>query len=506
LKIGFVLHRTDSSISAFDSYQRMVKKPRIKEIEKYINNGGFFPNSLIVNFNSRKPLKFDEVGACEHGSQSDLGILHLPNRYHSAFIIDGQHRLYGYGNTEWKSKNTIPVVAFENLPEKEQTKVFVDINNKQKSVSKNLLMTLMGEFNWGSDNADEALAAAKTRLVDYLNNRNESPLYKRIKLLDEKGSFRQCLTKNYLTGQALNKTNMFGTTQKKKIVKTGYLWNGDYESTLDKAYNFLNSCFQFFEMEITDQWEKGSSEGGFITMNLGISSLIRVFDDLLEHLEKYERTDFTKLSGEELAGMIKPYLNPIITFVKGLSLEQIKKLRGFVGGSAVDRVLREFQDQISKEYEKFSPEGLAQWQKERTGIYNAPANQLGHDMQLRIRDFIFNKLKKEYGVANDRWWTEGVPTDVQKKCANERIEKKKGPDWKYLFLMDYYRIIKDQHKLFLNTFTPPDSKSAKIDNKLKWFRDWNHIRNKYSHPEQGTVTEEEYQVMLYLKKWLYENI
>ena len=506
LKIGFVLHRTDASMQAFDSYQRMVKKPRIKEIEKYINNGGFFPNSIIINFNSDRPLRFDDVPTCEHCSKSDLGILHLPTKYHSAFIIDGQHRLYGYGNTEWKSKNTIPVVAFENLPEKEQTKIFVDINNKQKSVSKNLLMTLMGEFNWGSDNADEALAAVKTKLIDLLNNKIDSPLYKRIKLLDEKGSQKRCLTKNYIIGQALNKTDMFASTNKKKIVKHGYLWNGDYESTLEKSYGFLSSCFQFFETDVSEQWEKGSAEGGFITMNLGISSLIRVFDDLLEYLQKNDHVDFSKLSGQEIAGMLKPYLDSVIEFVKGLSLEQIKKLRGFVGGSAVDKVLREFQDKINKNHEKFSPAGLAQWQKESTGIYNESARQLGHDMQLRIRDFIFSKLKEAYGHASDRWWSEGVHKDVQKRCSNERIEKGEGPDHRYMLLMDYYRIVKDQKKLLIDKFTPPGMGSAGIDKKLKWFADWNNIRNKYSHPEQGIVTEEEYQFMTELRDWLYKNI
>lgn len=290
-------------------------------------------------------------------------------------------------------------------------------------------------------------------------------------------------------------------------MKTGYLWAGDYDSTLEKSYEFLNTCFQFFEMGVTEQWEKGSFEGGFITMNLGISSLIRVFDDLLEYLEKHKRIDFTKLTGEEIAGMIRPYLEPVITFVEGLSIEQIKKLRSFVGGSAVDKVLREFQDQINMEYEEFSPEGLAQWQKESTGIYNRSASQLGHEMQIRIRDFIFDQLKKAYGEADDRWWTEGVHTDVQKKCANERIEKKEvGPDWKYLFLMDYYKIIKHKKKILINLFTPPGLKSAGIDKKLKWFKDWNNIRNKYSHPEQGIVTEEEYQFMLDTKDWLYKNI
>jgi len=506
LKIAFVLHRTDSNMHAFESYQRMVQKARIREIEKYINEGGFFPNSIILNFNSKSPLRFDEIHPCEHSSQSDLGILHLPNKYHSAFIIDGQHRLYGYGNTEWKSKNTIPVVAFENLPEKEQTKIFVDINNKQKSVPKNLLMTLMGEFNWGSENADEALAAVKTRLIDHLNNKKDSPLYKRIKLLDEKGSPKRCLTKNYLIGQALNKTNMFGTTQKKKLVKTGYLWAGDYESTLDKAYEFLKSCFQFLEIGIPDQWEKGSAEGGFIAMNLGVSSLIRVFDDIVKHLGKNEHLDFSKLSGEEIASKLKPYLDPVISFVKSLPFEEIKKLRLFVGGGAVDRVLREFQDVINQEYGKFEPEGLPQWQKERTGKYNELARSLGFEMQLRIRDYIFEKLKLEYGIADERWWTEGVHKDIQIRCATERIAHGEGPDDKYLLLLDYQKIIKDKKEILLNPFTPPDMKSAAIDKKLKWFVDWNKIRNKYSHPEKGKVTEEEYQYLCDLREWLYKNI
>jgi len=506
LKIAFVLHRTDSSMYAFESYQRMVQKSRIREIEKYINEEGFFPNSIILNFNSKSPLKFEQVPTREHSSKSDLGILHLPNKYHSAFIIDGQHRLYGYGNTEWKSKNTIPVVAFENLPEKEQTKIFVDINNKQKSVSKNLLMTLMGEFNWGSENADEALAAVKTRLIDYLNKKKDSPLYKRIKLLDEKASPNQCLTKNYLIGQALNKTNMFGATQKKKLVKTGYLWAGDYESTLDKAYEFLKACFQFFEMGIPDQWEKGGAEGGFITMNLGISSLIRVLNDLLKYLEKNEHLDFIKLSGEEIAGKLKPYLDPVISFVKSLPSEEIKKLRGYGGGGAVDKVLREFQNEINQEYEKFEPEGLAQWQKERTGKYNELARRLGDDIQLRIRDYIFGKLIAEYGIGDERWWTEGVHKDIQIRCATERIAQGEGPDNKYLLLLDYQKIIKDKKEILLNPFTPPDMKSAAIDKKLKWFVDWKNIRNKYSHPEKGKVTEEEYQFLVNLKDWLYKNI
>ena len=58
----------------------------------------------------------------------------------------------------------------------------------------------------------------------------------------------------------------------------------------------------------------------------------------------------------------------------------------------------------------------------------------------------------------------------------------------------------------INYFTPPDLKSAKIDKRLNWFAKWNKIRAKYSHPEKGRVTEEEYQFLLGLEEWLYKNI
>ena len=48
LKIGYVLHRTDPTSAAISSYQRIVNKNRVKQIGEFIENGGYFPNSLIV--------------------------------------------------------------------------------------------------------------------------------------------------------------------------------------------------------------------------------------------------------------------------------------------------------------------------------------------------------------------------------------------------------------------------------------------------------------------------
>lgn len=499
LKVGFILHRTDSSTEAFDSYQRMVKKNRIVEIENYINDGGFFPNSVIINFNEAR--QFDLAKTPEHNSPTQLGVLHLPKKYHSAFIIDGQHRLYGYGNTEWKSKNTIPVVAFESLPAKVQTKIFVDINHKQKSVPKNLLTSLMSEFNWGSPYVDEAFAALKTKLLHNLNNAEDSALKQRIVTGEEKKSHTRCLTLDYLIVSGLNKTNFFGEVQNRKLLKTGYLYCEDYDKTLAKACKFLNLCFLYFESEAGEMWTKGSNEGGFIAMNVGIASLLRVFDDIFDFLSYNQNNDLSRLSADDLYRKTLPFLVPIVGYLNNLDLHQIKTLRGFFGSGAVDKVLREFQSAIHKDFDDFLPEGLAQWEKERTGLYNKPAKDIGDELQILIRDHLFQKLKGEFGEK--RWWSEGIPKDIQKSCAVKKIEDgNKERDENYLLTLDYEKIIRENKSFLINFYTEPGKESSGTEKKVAWFAKFNSIRVKFSHPEREKVTEEELNFLKELLAWL----
>lgn len=50
LKIGFVLHRTKVNDSMAPTYQRLLVPKRLKGITKFIDGGGFFPNSILLNF------------------------------------------------------------------------------------------------------------------------------------------------------------------------------------------------------------------------------------------------------------------------------------------------------------------------------------------------------------------------------------------------------------------------------------------------------------------------
>lgn len=40
--------------SEFPTYQRLLVAKRLPGITKFIDDGGYFPNSIIINFNSKK--------------------------------------------------------------------------------------------------------------------------------------------------------------------------------------------------------------------------------------------------------------------------------------------------------------------------------------------------------------------------------------------------------------------------------------------------------------------
>lgn len=141
LKISFVNHRSLNDPEGAPSYQRLVSKGRLKAVGEFIRKGGYFPNNLILSFN--RAIRFDKIFK-DDAADVTYGQLYLPDRYRSAWIIDGQHRLYGFSPIEDKFLDqNVVVVAFEMLPKAEEANLFVTINHEQKPVPKHLLDDLV---------------------------------------------------------------------------------------------------------------------------------------------------------------------------------------------------------------------------------------------------------------------------------------------------------------------------------------------------------------------------
>lgn len=367
LKLSYILHRSDSTSEASNSYQRLVNKTRINKIGKYIDNGGYFPNSIIANIDTTK-LDFSRGERIDKDCSLNYGILKLPRLYKSIFIIDGQHRLYGYAKSTNDSHHTVQVVAFHNLDIEEQTNIFVDINHTQKSVPANLLQSIMADYNWNSKNDKKALSALKTRLLVELNSEDDSALYKRIILSEEKKNDTRCLTLKTIKDWGLNRVSLFGTLKGDNLIKTGYLSNIDNVKTLKKAKAYFKECFNYLESNLFDQWKLGSAEGGFAAMNVSISAFIRLFENIIDYHVKVNSIKPEFMSGLELSEITKPFLKHVCNFINNISSDDKKKLRSKFGSGATEKVLREYQRAIYDIENDFIPDGLEQWIKDNSGI------------------------------------------------------------------------------------------------------------------------------------------
>jgi len=143
LKIGYVSRRASGRPSA---YQRILSAERIDKVSEFLRSrGALLPNAIII--------AFDDEPEVQKNLHFKDGQLHFPSRYCSAWIIDGQHRLYGFLNTKHKvgkedakKQFKLPVVAFRSMNLLHQNRTFVSINYNQKKIDPNLLCDLATEL------------------------------------------------------------------------------------------------------------------------------------------------------------------------------------------------------------------------------------------------------------------------------------------------------------------------------------------------------------------------
>lgn len=511
LKISYILHSVNVNDDD-DGYQRLVIKKRLTEIEHFINKGGYFPNSVILNISTKKedPLYFEKI-ACTHDSKiTEPVILHLPKHYHSAFVIDGQHRLYGYSNTKYKETNSIPVVAFENLLSREQVDLFIQINSKQQPVAQNLLTTINSDVLWNSDKYDSAMEGLMARLLSHLGKKDDSPLYKRIVIGDVKKTPTACITLRTTIDHGLDKSNFFAKLNRKKLVETGHLWcdpvqaDGtiDYKRMLDKCYQFFKTYFDHVRENTEPIWNLGSSTGGFVSMNIGVNCFIRIASDILDFIKKYGEEDYSSKSGREIAELTFPYLEPVFVYVNNFEPTKVAQFRNYSSNpKGVDNAVREFQQEIHNRFKVFDPEGLQKWIIENSGKFKDVARVLADRFEEGIKRKVYAVLEEKYGSS---WWKEGVHQDERMKAAVEKIKANSDdPEHDFLYLIDYKKIISRKWDLFKNVFADPAIKSNK-DDQLQWFDTLNPIRNQASHGRN--VSQEDFAFLAKLNEWLPAKI
>lgn len=513
LKIGYVLHRNNANIELMPTYQRLIKKSRLKSVKHFIDKGGFFPNSIIININTNgKKLRFDRSSNQVDDSISRLGILHLPKSYQSAFIIDGQHRLYGYSNSEYRNTNTIPVVAFIDLDRREQVKIFMEINENQKAVPKSLRNDLDVELLWDSDIPSERIRALELSLANKLGEDINSPLFDRVLQGENIKNSTRCITTESIR-IGLNKSKFFPTYNKKgKVTFSGNFFINNNDTTKEKLYPFLLKCLTLFSEELNEEWQIGEGGNGYLSINAGIESLIKIFGDIVNHLTLVEKIDIKSLSLEEIFTLTAQYLNPIVEYFKGLTEDEKKTLKTSYGAAGKGKYWRNLQSVINKNKPDFNPEGLAKYLRDAARAFNDETFTLIADIELFLKEDFRKKLISNYG--ND-WYKIGIPRttylDASALASQKNLDNDQDNEvtfWECMNIIAYRKIAvhqKNWSEIFEKYYTKPGEEKLRggKEEKTKWMQTLESIRNKCVH--NYSVNEDEYNFINELHAWLIDN-
>lgn len=146
-----------------EGIQRWLSKERQKEIKKYINDNpdATFPNSFIIAVSNETKIK-------------DWKIF-IPNRENEAYILDWQHRLSWFDDTEENFEIIISI--FIDIEIFDQAMIFATINWKQAKVDKSLVYDL---FELSNKRSYEKVSHD---IVKLLNENKTSAWYKLVKML-----------------------------------------------------------------------------------------------------------------------------------------------------------------------------------------------------------------------------------------------------------------------------------------------------------------------------------
>src|SRR5919107_1645837 len=166
--------------SSEKAYQRHIIRKKIDELVQYYEQCRqardlpSIPGAVIISCDER--LRFEPMA-----ENVPMGTLKVPEREGILRAIDGQHRLLALHaalDTFGADPFTVPAIIFDQLPEDHVVQMFVAINAKHTRLNPSHLVSLSGRQLY----RDENLAAAHD-IVRALNERDDSPLFKNIKLL-----------------------------------------------------------------------------------------------------------------------------------------------------------------------------------------------------------------------------------------------------------------------------------------------------------------------------------
>jgi len=404
VQYAYVHHRSLTEIArAAQAYQRMLKRTKLRNIEQYLSEENrYFPNSIIVNFS--ESLRWDQIKAFGEGGMA-IGAIVLPGRYGCAWVIDGQHRLYGAARLE--RDVPLQVIAFENLNQAEQARLFVDINHRQTSVPATLLWDLYSDI-----------------YRDDPENQTDFHVAETAKIMAREGPLAQRIAFESL-GVSGGKGILSPTTvceSLKHVAPWARLRDSDHPArTPQRAAGIVNVYLEAIRKLWPEQWN--AEQARWVLTNAGFQILAMVLRDIVWYwdltgreylLSPSKRTELL----QEFVRMLRPVARKMDSD-PGERQNIIDQVRRATGRGPRSDVAGYLDIMIREEFDDFVP---ARTHGLRTaGTYQTLSRHPDPDgvadkaaeAERKLRGFVVDSLVRYYGPS--AWWKRGLPQGVKQK-------------------------------------------------------------------------------------------
>lgn len=483
IRVSFVNHRDLRDPRGTPSYQRLVNPYRLKKISEFLVGGGYFPNTILLNF--RKKPRFD-LSQPSDDKDIQFGHLYLPDTYKSCWVVDGQHRLYGCALLPASMMQpTLAFIAFEAISADEEAKLFTTINREQQKVQRRLLDELDGDLKWDSPNKSDQMAAIASRAIDLMNNEFGSPFEDKVKLPSVKDSMDRPLDLPQIR-QAIISSRLIGRVAPgDKLFTPGPFYDTNSDKTLARVMGGLNAYFRQIRAADPDRWESGGE--GRLCNNFGVPAHIRFLSELIQHVQKRDSIDARELTLSELNTAIEHLLQPVTDFIRSASEEAFRKLFNVtVGSGGIPRYYFALCGLAHASDETFCPPGFEAHVQLLTQEQEELANKNVNWVQNHVHQIVVSRLREVYGpdFFDKAITNKEIQKSAYAKLVDDDAPEKQGPEG-YLDFIELKKIVesKENWPHFQEILAIPLPGERKGQSKhIKWFDEINRIRRISAHP------------------------
>jgi len=504
LQIGYVLHRVKANTEIDDpTYQRLLVPSRLKGIRKFVSEEkGFFPNSVLLNFKNSKKNKIEFSQTMSSDGPSRLGVLKIPNVYSMAYIIDGQHRVYGYTGSEYRENQSIPVVAFEDLAANQQLKIFMDINQNQKAVSPSLKLDLEEDLNWDSKYDSERMNALRSSIVKYLGSSQNSILYNQIQIGEDDARITFTPFNNGIKNSDLLpklKGKSFNVEKSQYALYDFVKDRTDTNKAMLKAKkdvgDLILGYFQYLE-EHSKELSEFTDDSHMILSTRGIVASLTLIGALNKYLTDIKDVSRDTPTESRLARM-KPYLSVLFDGIKNANDADLLRLQKSYGAPGEKERFCYFLSLISQKFKEFEPPELTDWNERNDKQIQDSGKQLTEQIERTMKSTIISNLQILYGNKWDMEIGKIKSECRQRKDAEDLKAYNSGIDqeeleWTHYFQLNDYKNIISKHwtksnndenfNNFESIFTIDIGYGSNSkEEKLKWIDIMSSHRNGFAH-------------------------